>query len=109
MRFNTLYIGAAIVLCASSGTPASAASEAITTSATADPHATISIADLNLDTINGIERLKGRIASAASKMCLTGAVEPVGMHLARANCYRAVISSGQQQLDRLKLAQGNPA
>jgi UrcA family protein len=109
MRFNTLYIGAAIALCTSSGTPAFARSDAIITSATADPHATITIADLNLGTFSGMEQVKGRIAAAASKMCLTGAVEPVRMHLARTNCYRAVISSGQQQLDRLKIAQGNPA
>jgi UrcA family protein len=105
MRFNALITGGAMALSVSLSTTASAADNAITMSSTAAPRTTISVVDLNLDSPSGVARLKDRISGVAAAMCLTNAVEPVRMRIARANCYRAALSSGQQQVDRLTIAQ----
>lgn len=87
--------------------PASA--ESIIVSDNPVPHATVSTVDLNLDSPAGVARLERRIEGAASDLCLTQNVEPVGMRLARAKCYHAAVASGKRQIDRLTTDEGAKA
>ena len=78
-----------------------ASAEEIIVTKTAVPSATVSVAGLNLESPTGIATGKARIEAAASDMCLTNAVEPVSMRLARTKCYRAAVADGYRQLDRM--------
>jgi UrcA family protein len=80
-----------------------AAAEIVITGAPA-PSATVSMAGLNLDSATGIAAGKSRVQSAAADLCLTNAVEPVDMRLARTKCYRAAVSDGYRQLHRMTAA-----
>ena len=68
---------------------------------TAVPSATVSVAGLNLATPTGLATGKARVESAAADLCLTNAVEPVSMRLARTKCYRAAVADGYRQLSQL--------
>jgi len=100
MRKYIQLIATVLVL---SGAPASAAEEIVITRSPA-PSATVSVAGLNLDSPTGLATGKARIEAAAADLCLTNAVEPVGMRLARTKCYRAAVSDGYRQLNRLTAA-----
>jgi len=106
MRIKTLLIGSAIVLGTAFATSVPAAAEAIIVTENSEPRAAVSVADLNLGSPEGIARLNGRIETAAAELCLTTAVEPIAMRLARTKCYRTAISSGQQQIERMLAAPG---
>lgn len=83
-------------------TPATA--ESVTVTGNPERSATVSIADFNLDSPAGIARLKSRIEAVAADLCLTNAVEPVGMRMARVKCYRTAVSSGHRQINRMLAA-----
>ena len=97
MRPYILLIASAASLIAAS---AATAGEVVITS-TPGPSVTVSVADLDLATSTGIAAGNARIAAAAADLCLTNAVEPVDMRIARNKCYRAAISDGHRQLDRM--------
>jgi UrcA family protein len=80
---------------------AAAAAEEIVVTRTPAPSATVSLAGLDLDSPRGVATGMARIEAAATGMCLTSAVEPVGMRLARAKCYRTAVLDGYRQLDRM--------
>lgn len=105
MQTKLLFIASAIALNIS----VPAAAESIIVSDNPEPHATVSVADLNLESPDGVARLERRIEGAASELCLTRDVEPLGTQLARAKCYRTAVSSGQRQIDRLMAGQGTTA
>ena len=96
MQTKLLFIASAITLSVS--VPAAAA-ESIIVSDNPEPQATVTVADLNLDSPDGVARLEQRIEGAASDLCLTHDVEPVGTRLARAKCYHAAVTSGRRQID----------
>lgn len=98
MRIINLPIGVALAL--STVAAASAAQEAVVTTTPA-PRASVSLAGLNLKSSAGIVTAKARVESAAADLCLTNAVEPVDLRMARAQCYRAAVSDGYRQLDRM--------
>ncbi|HKC04067.1 MAG TPA: UrcA family protein [Sphingomicrobium sp.] len=102
MQTKLLFIASAIALSIS----VPAAAESIIVSDNPEPHAAVSVADLNLDSPDGVARLERRIEGAASDLCLTHDVEPVGTRLARAKCYRTAVSSGRRQIDRLTADHG---
>jgi UrcA family protein len=91
-----LLIASAIALGAR---PAAAENYAATSAS--DPRATISAADLDLASPAGLARLNDRIRGAAAKLCLTNDVEPVETRLARAQCFRSAMSSGERQLQQM--------
>jgi UrcA family protein len=104
MRINTLLIGSAIALSTAFVTSAPAAAEAIIVTEGPEPHAAVSVADLDLNSPAGIATLQRRIEGAAADLCQTTAVEPIDVRLARAKCYRTAVSSGQRQIDRTMAA-----
>lgn len=69
------------------------------------PSVTVSATAFDLGSPARVGRLKRRIKSAAAELCLTNAVEPVDVRMARIRCYRTAISSGHLQIERLKSAQ----
>lgn len=101
MQRNIMLALAMITIGAASS---QAAAETVTLTSTAGPSLTISTADLNLDSPQGIAGLEHRIRSAAANLCQTNAVEPVNIRMARAKCYRTAISDGYRQLDRMTAA-----
>lgn len=105
MQIKTLLIGSAIVLSTAFVTPAPATAETIIVTENAEPRATVLVADLNLDAPAGVATLQRRIKAAAADLCLTSAVEPIDMRMARGKCYRTAVSSGQRQIDRIMAAQ----
>jgi UrcA family protein len=109
MRINTLLIGSAIVLSTAFVTSVPAAAETIIVTEHPEPHATVTVADLNLGSPEGVARLNGRIKAAAADLCLTNTVEPIDMRMARAKCYRTALSSGQRQIDRIVAVEGAPS
>jgi UrcA family protein len=106
MHAKTIFIASAIALGAAFNAVPADAAETIIVSDNPEPHATVSIADLNLDSPAGVARLERRIEGAANELCLTRDVEPLGAQLARAKCYRTAISSGRRQIDHLVAARG---
>jgi UrcA family protein len=91
-----------------SATPAvSASADGVTVTTNAEPRATVAVADLNIASPEGVARLKRRVDGAATQLCLTSAVEPIEMRVARAECYRAAISSGHRQIDRIVASEGH--
>jgi UrcA family protein len=64
----------------------------------------VSVTGLNLESATGIAKGKARIEAAAAELCLTNAVEPVDMRLARTKCYRTAVSDGYRQLGRMTAA-----
>ena len=75
------------------------------TAGSGEPNATVSTTDVSLGSPAGVERLRDRIRASAADLCLTNAVEPLDVRLARAKCYRTAIASGHRQLNRLVAAQ----
>jgi len=100
MLAKTLLAASAISLFAMPAMSAPLPADLVVTTGSA-PRATVAIADLNLASPEGAARLNSRIEAAAAGLCLTSAVEPVAMRVARAGCYRAAISSGRRQIDRM--------
>ena len=105
MRTNLLLVGSAIVLSTIFIALVPAAAETIIVTENAEPRAAVSVADLNLNSTTGVASLQRRIEGAAAELCLTTAVEPIDTRLARAKCYRAAVSSGQRQIERMMAAQ----
>lgn len=97
MRISILLIASAVSLSAAS---TATAGEVVITS-TPGPSTTVTLADLDLTSSTGIATGKSRIAAAAADLCLTNAVEPVDMRMARSKCYRAAVADGHRQLDRM--------
>lgn len=98
MRSYILLIASAASFGAASAS--AAAAEVVITTASG-PSATVSVDGLNLGSSRGIATGKARIEAAATDLCLTNAVEPVDVRLARAKCYRTAVLDGYQQLQRM--------
>jgi len=98
MRKCIPLIAAALALGAVSA--AAAAGEIVVTQTPA-PSVTVSLADLDLATPTGLATGKSRINAAAADLCLTNAVEPVNLRMARAKCYRSAVADGRWQLDHM--------
>ena len=75
------------------------------TAGSGEPTATVSTADVSLGSPTGVEKLRDRISAAAADLCLTTAVEPLDVRLARTKCYRTAIANGDRQLSRMETAQ----
>jgi UrcA family protein len=106
MRKSVFLSRSAIVLSTLLAISAPAVAESVIVTTNPAPRATVSITDFNLSSADGVARLKNRIKAAAADLCLTSAVEPVGMRVARAKCYRSAVSSGYRQVDHMVAAPG---
>jgi UrcA family protein len=65
--------------------------------------ATVSYADLNLDSAAGRAALEGRVKVAANRVCQDLAVTPIADVIAVADCKTALMSSAQRQLGVIAL------
>lgn len=105
MRNTLLLTRSAIALSMVLVTTAPAAAESVIVTGSAQPTATVSTIDFNLGSSAGVSKLKARVKSVAAALCLTNAVEPVDIRIARTKCYRTAVSSGHRQIDRMVAAQ----
>src|SRR5438067_13435406 len=71
------------------------------------PTAVVSYADINLDSVQGVDQIHHRITAAANDLCLTTNVESVGLRTARMACFHSARDAGYAQLDRIVLDHRN--
>jgi UrcA family protein len=106
MLKNILNAGAAIAL-GSALIIATANAQSVTVTANLEPTATVSADGLDLNSSAGIAMLTTRIKAAAADLCLTNAVEPVSVRMARVKCYRAAVADGRRQINLMLASQGS--
>jgi UrcA family protein len=63
------------------------------------PTAVVSYADLNITSAAGRHTLEGRVARAASDLCLEGRPRPLEEFMARRQCFSAAVSRAQADID----------
>ena len=106
---NRIAAGAATLSCVLTSLLVTAAAKAadLPQLAAPQPTASVAVAGLDLATAQGSKALQRRIAGAAAELCLTGAVEPLDVRIARARCYRAAVADGRQKADGLIALRGD--
>ena len=106
---NRIAAGAATLSCVlvSLLVASAATAAAMPESASVQPSASVAVADLDLASPSGSKALRRRIEGAAAGLCLTGAVEPLDVRLARSRCYRAAVADGQRKADGLIALRGD--
>lgn len=70
--------------------------------------AQVSVADLNLSSPAGVERLHNRVRSAARSVCGTNAPQDIDQRIAYNQCQKAAIEGAKPQMDRLIAAAQTP-
>jgi UrcA family protein len=70
----------------------------------AAPSQTVSFADLNLGSPQGVSRLTHRIRSAASDICLESNIGDLKTRVARSACYKRATSGGLAQMQQILAA-----
>ena len=101
MRKTILLIRSSIALSTILIATAPAEAEGVIVTGTTAPSVTVSTTDFDLGSPASVNRLKDRVKSAAAELCLTNAVEPVDVRMARVKCFRTAVSSGHRQVDRM--------
>ena len=73
------------------------------------PSVSVSVADLNLTSPEGVTRAKQRIASAARSMCYENGsnVEQLEVRTARHNCAQHAIADGASKLNQMLAQKGS--
>ena len=64
------------------------------------PTAIVSFADLDIGSSNGLATLNGRIARAASRLCLGNAHKDVATKAFEARCFDTAMAGAKPQVDR---------
>lgn len=106
MRNNLIRTRSAISLSILLAMSAPAVAEHVIVTANPAPSATVSTGDFNLASAAGLAAVKHRIRAVAADLCLTNAVEPVDIRMARAKCFRAAVADGNRQIERMVAARG---
>lgn len=83
------------------GAGVASAEPPVTVYGSSAPTARVSYADINLASARGVDRLRSRVRSAASDICLEPVKEDLEVSSARKMCYRTAINDGFSQIDRL--------
>jgi UrcA family protein len=65
------------------------------------PTAIVSYADLNIGSQRGLETLNGRIARAASKLCVEAGRKDIATQLAEAHCFNTAMTNAKADVDRV--------
>lgn len=89
------------LIAAGLGVGVASAQSPVTVYGSTAPTARVSYADLNLASASGVQRLRNRVRSAASDLCLEPVREDLAVSIARITCYRTAINDGFSQIDRL--------
>jgi UrcA family protein len=87
-----------VIAGALSGAAANAETFTVTTKST--PTARVSFYDADIGSPAGLDRLRGRVRSAAAGLCLENNVEPLEIHLLREKCFHTALRNGFAQIDR---------
>jgi UrcA family protein len=88
-----------------SGAVADARTPTITTGTA--PFARVSFLESDIGSPAGLERLRGRVRSAAASLCLENSIEPLDIHLLRKRCFHTAVRNGFSQIDRAVAARGS--
>ena len=104
MRKTSTSIRPAVLLGMLLAASAPAAAEETIVTANPAPSAIVATGDYNLTSAEGLAAMKHRIRSVAAELCLTNAVEPVDIQMARTKCFRAAVSDGNRQIERMMAA-----
>lgn len=70
---------------------------------------TVSFADLNLASDGGVSILKSRIRAAANSVCVNSNVDLLTSNLDTMACHHRAVADGDQQLERIRVAQRSGA